>query len=215
MSGTKTRNLSEIPWLSLLPPDERDDLEEAELDAEAGEWTALVASDRNSWDDDVVPRSRAFRMVKSAGAGAALAGIFLALNAPGVTERGNGGRGAAPSTSRTVIVAVAEGPERNRAELASLAFAASEPSAAEPAIATKPRAGGKPSQPGAPAGPPPPSPPTGESPPLVSAKLPVVGDVTVPAPRVEVPELTIPELPPLPQLPQLPQPVLPPVSLEP
>ena len=47
MSRQKTRTLAEIPWLSLLPPEQRARLEPSYEDPDADQWDALVAADRS------------------------------------------------------------------------------------------------------------------------------------------------------------------------
>ena len=143
--------------------------------------------------------------------------LLLALGAPGVAEQRTGGGGSSASASGTVVAASAGArtvPEENRVVLASLSQAEVEVAGATASgpKTRKPRAsrGGSPAAPSDP-------PPAATEPlpdPLVSTTLPVVGEVKVPAPKVELPGVELPQLPQLPplQLPQLPQlpPLLPP-----
>ena len=211
MSREKTRTLAEIPWLSLLPAEQRAGLEPQYDDSEAEEWASLVAADRALEDD--FARSTGFsRVVRPLAAAGVIAVVLLALGAPGVAEQRTGGGGSSASASGTVAAASVGArtvPEENRVVLASLSQA-DVASAPGPGSKTrKPRAsrGGSPAAPSDP-------PPAATEPvpdPLVSTTLPVVGEVKVPAPKVELPGVELPQLPQLPplQLPQLP-PLLPP-----
>jgi len=143
--------------------------------------------------------------------------MLLAVDAPRVAERqvGSGGSMATDSGSITASAAAAPRtvPEENRVALTSRSTVEVVGTEASRRKNGKPRGGGR----GAPASPSTPAPPAAgapETPPLASATLPVVGDVEVPAPKVELPGVELPQLPQLPplQLPQLPQlpPLLPP-----
>ena len=216
MSREKTRTLAEIPWLSLLPAEQRAGLEPHYDDSEAEEWASLVAADRALEDD--FARSTGFsRVVRPLAAVGVIAVLLLALGAPGVAEQRTGGGGSSASASGTVVAASAGArtvPEENRVVLASLSQAEVEVAGATASgpETRKPRAsrGGSPAAPSDP-------PPAATEPvpdPLVSTTLPVVGEVKVPAPKVELPGVELPQLPQLPplQLPRLPQlpPLLPP-----
>jgi hypothetical protein len=208
----KTRTLAEIPWLSLLPPEQRAGVEEAHDDPDGAEWDVLVAADRALEDDFAGPSSFS-RVLKPLVAAGALAAMLLAFDAPSVAEQRTGGGGSNASASGTVTatpVGAATVPEENRAVLAarsSVAVAGTTNSGTKNRKPRAPRGGA----PGAPSTPPPAA---DEPAPLASATLPVVGEVKVPAPRVEVTGVELPQLPQLPplQLPQLPQlpPLLPP-----
>jgi len=211
VSREKTRTLAEIPWLSLLPAEQRAGLEPAYDDPEAEEWASLVAADRALEDD--FARSTGFsRIVRPLAAVGVIAVLLLALGAPGVAEQRTGGGGSSVSASGTVVAASAGErtvPEENRVLLASVSQAEVAGATATGPKTRKPRAprGGSPAAPSDP-------PPAATEPvpdPLVSTTLPVVGDVKVPAPKVELPGVELPQLPQLPplQLPQLP-PLLPP-----
>jgi hypothetical protein len=211
--SAKTRTLAEIPWLSLLPPEQRAGVEEAYDDPDAAEWDALVAADRALEDDFAGPSSLS-RVLKPLGAASALAVLLLAFDAPSVAEQRAGGGGSSASASGTVTapasVTATTVPEENRAVLAARSPIEVAGTTASGTKKRKPRAPGG----GAPAAPSTPPPAVDEPPPLASATLPVVGEVKVPAPRVELPGVELPQLPQLPpvQLPQLPQlpPLLPP-----
>lgn len=62
MSRQNTRTLAEIPWLSLLPPEQRARLETPYEDPDADRWDALVAADR-SLDADFARPSNLSRIV--------------------------------------------------------------------------------------------------------------------------------------------------------
>ena len=213
MSREKTRTLAEIPWLSLLPAEQRAGLEPAYDDPEAEEWASLVAADRALEDD--FARSTGFsRIVRPLAAVGVIAVLLLALGAPGVAEQRTGGGGSSASAYGTVVAASAGErtvPEENRVVLASLSQAEGEVAGAT-ASGPKTRTPRAPRN-GSPAAPsdPPPAATEPVPDPLVSTTLPVVGEVKVPAPKVQLPGIELPQLPQLPplQLPQLP-PLLPP-----
>ena len=209
MSREKTRTLAEIPWLSLLPPEQRTGLERPSDDPEAEQWAALVAADRVLESDFTRPSSRS-RAIKPLVAAGAIAAILLALDAPSVAEHRTGGGGSYATASGTVtaspVGAAGTVPEENRAALASRSSV--EPVGTTASRTKSPKPGAPKS--GAPADPsePPPGAAEPEPPPLVSTEVPVVGDVTVPAPKIELPGVELPQLQ-LPQVPQIP-PLLPP-----
>ena len=215
MAPEKTRTLAEIPWLSLLPPEQRVGLESAHDDPEAEEWDALVAGDRALEGEFAGPSSLS-RVLKPLVAAGAIAALLLAVDAPSVPEQRTGGGGSSASASGTVTasaaVAAPSVPEENRVVLATRSPVEVAGTTASRGKNRKPRAprGGAPAAPSTP----PPAAGEPEPPPLASATLPVVGDVRVPAPKVELPGVELPQLPQLPhlQLPQLPQlpPLLPP-----
>jgi hypothetical protein len=62
VSTQNTRTLAEIPWLSLLPPEQRARLETPYEDPDADRWDALVAADR-SLDADFARQSNLSRIV--------------------------------------------------------------------------------------------------------------------------------------------------------
>ena len=216
MSRQKTRTLAEIPWLSLLPPEQRAGLEPSFEDPGAEQWDALVAADR-SLEDFARPGGMA-RVVKPLAAAGVIAVMLLAVDAPSVAEQRGGGGGSSATASGTVEASAAAltstVPEENRVALASASPVEVAGAEASGSKGRKPRAdgGGAPATPSTPA--PPPAATEPEPPPLVSTTLPVVGDVEVPAPKVQLPGVELPQLPQLPpvQLPQLPQlpPLLPP-----
>jgi hypothetical protein len=211
VSGQRTRTLAEIPWLGLLPPEQRARLEAPYEDPDADQWDALVAADRSREADFARP-SNVSRIVKPLAAAGVLAVMLLAVDAPRDAEHvGRGGSSATASGSITASTAAAprKVPEENRVALTSRSTVEVTGTEASGRTNGKPRGGTEaPASPSTPAlraaGEP-------ETPPLASATLPVVGEVEVPAPKVELPGVELPQLPPL-QLPQLPQlpPLLPP-----
>jgi hypothetical protein len=209
------RTLEEVPWLSLLPPEERVALERAEADPEAEEWDALVAGDRALEDEPSRP-SRSPRVLVPLAAGGLLAAVLLAINAPGVAERGRVTGGSNATASGEVAAAASEVRERNRVTLAS-GTSRTAADAGSPAGAGKPgAAGGNPSKPKKPragggggggGGGGSQTPPPGSTPPP--------GQISVPAiqlPPVQVPPIQVPPIIPGVQLPPV---QLPPVSLPP
>ena len=202
VSRQKTRTLAEIPWLSLLPPEQRARLETPYEDPDADQWDALVAADR-SLDADFARPSNLSRIVKPLAAAGVVAVMLLAFDAPRVAEQHVGSGGSSATASGSVMASVAAPPrtvsEENRVALTSRSTVEVAGSEASRRKNGKPRGGGS----GAPASPSTPAPPAAgepENPPLASATLPVVGDVEVPAPRVELPGVELPQLPQLPPL---------------
>ena len=210
MSTDRMRTLEEVPWLSLLPRDERAALERVETDPEAEEWAALVAADR-ALENELSRPSRSSRVLVPLAVGGLVAAILLALEPSGVADRGRAGGGSDATASGEVAAAVSEVPERNRVVLASSASPAA--AMAPPANAGEPRAGGA-----TPSGPrkPPAAGGGGSQTPPPASTPPPGGQISVPGievPSVQVPPVQVPgvQLPPV----QLPPVSLPPVQLPP
>jgi hypothetical protein len=212
--STDTRAFEGVPWISLLPGEERAALERVEADPEMEEWAALVAADR-ALEDDFSRPSRSSRLLVPLAVGGLLAAILLALDSSGTADRGLGTGGGSSATGSGEVAAVSAVPERNRVALASSVSPAVS-GAAAPTNPRKPRGGG-----GSPTKPQ--KPPAGgggggggsQTPPPASTPPPG-GQITVPGiqvPSVQVPPITVPPV----QVPgvQLPPVQLPPVSLPP
>ena len=73
VSTQNTRTLAEIPWLSLLPPEQRARLEAPYEDPDGDQWDALVAADR-SLEADFLRPSNVSRIVKPLAAAAVAGG---------------------------------------------------------------------------------------------------------------------------------------------
>jgi hypothetical protein len=207
VSNEKTRTLAEIPWLSLLPPEQRAGLEPSCDDPGVAQWDALAAAERTLEEELARPGSLA-RIVKPLAAAGVIAVMLLAVDAPSVTEQRPGGGGSSATASGTVTASIPvtsqSVAEENRITLVSRAQAevAGDTAGGTEGRKPKPSRGG--GAPATPSSPPPATDDPAASPPLASATLPIIGEVEVPAPKVEVPGVELPQLPPL-QLPQLPQ----------
>jgi hypothetical protein len=218
VSTDKMRSLAEVPWLTLLPREERAALERVDPEPDAEEWAALVASDRTFEAAPSRPdrSSRALAPVALAGL---VAAIVLVVDGSQVGESARGAGGSSPTVSGAVAAAASEVPERNRAALApAVRTGDAEPVATTTRSKRKPRAGGSPARPpkppaddGGSESPPRPPPPEGEIPvPRVEVppvEPPPVEPPPVEPPPVQLPPVQLPQLPPV-QLPQLP-PLLP------
>jgi hypothetical protein len=210
MAHQMTRTPAELPWLSLLPPEQRADLELSYDDPDVAEWDALFAADR-ALETDFARSDARWRMAKPFAAAGLIAVMLLAVDTTSVAEQSGGTGGSSATASGTVtaspaVVAAQTAPEENRTALVSRPVVeVAGTTAAQPTRRKlRPKPAGDPSTT---------PPPTGEPapPPLAPATLPVVGDVEVPAPKLEVPGVELPQLPhlQLPELPELP-PLLPP-----